>query len=103
MDQIQKSVGLNGVGTKAVNALSEDFSVFSYRENQVKKASFSRGELIEEQSEETKEKNSSLLPSVTANNFGAFLESLIFQVRECEANKLSVIAAVASYRLFCEL
>ncbi|GIV41680.1 MAG: DNA topoisomerase (ATP-hydrolyzing) [Vicingaceae bacterium] len=44
----KKSVGLNGVGTKAVNALSELFVVESYRDGQMKKAVFERGNLIEE-------------------------------------------------------
>lgn len=39
----QKSVGLNGVGTKAVNALSTYFKVQSYRENETKIAEFERG------------------------------------------------------------
>jgi topoisomerase IV subunit B len=43
----KKSVGLNGVGTKAVNALSDHFLVESYREGQKKRAVFSKGELIE--------------------------------------------------------
>ncbi|MEQ8549530.1 MAG: DNA topoisomerase IV subunit B [Cyclobacteriaceae bacterium] len=41
----QKSVGLNGVGTKAVNALSTYFKVQSYREGQTKIAEFERGEI----------------------------------------------------------
>ena len=41
----KKSVGLNGVGTKAVNALSVDFRVQSYRDGQTKRAEFVRGEL----------------------------------------------------------
>jgi len=41
----KKAVGLNGVGTKAVNALSDHFLVESYRDGQVKKAVFSKGEL----------------------------------------------------------
>jgi topoisomerase-4 subunit B len=41
----KKSVGLNGVGTKAVNALSDHFMVESYREGKVKKAVFKKGEL----------------------------------------------------------
>lgn len=41
----KKSVGLNGVGTKAVNALSSFFKVESIRENQTKYAEFSQGEL----------------------------------------------------------
>jgi DNA gyrase/topoisomerase IV subunit B len=44
-DVFQFSVGLNGVGTKAVNALSEEFTVTSYRDGQFFKADFSRGEL----------------------------------------------------------
>ena len=41
----KKSVGLNGVGTKAVNALSEYFKIQSVRENQAKTAEFERGAL----------------------------------------------------------
>ena len=41
----KKSVGLNGVGTKAVNALSSFFKVESIRDNQMKSAEFSLGEL----------------------------------------------------------
>ena len=41
----KKSVGLNGVGTKAVNALSSFFKVESVRDNQMKAAEFSKGDL----------------------------------------------------------
>ncbi len=41
----QKSVGLNGVGTKATNALSGSFTVQSYRDNRTKKAEFEQGVL----------------------------------------------------------
>lgn len=44
----KKSVGLNGVGTKAVNALSSHFMVYSVREGELKKAEFNRGELVKE-------------------------------------------------------
>jgi topoisomerase IV subunit B len=44
----QKSVGLNGVGTKAVNALSEKFTVQSFREGQSVIADFSQGNLLKE-------------------------------------------------------
>ena len=47
----QKSVGLNGVGTKAVNALSSYFKVASFREGKVKEAEFERGVLIKEHKE----------------------------------------------------
>ncbi|XLS27519.1 DNA topoisomerase IV subunit B [Flavobacteriaceae bacterium M23B6Z8] len=45
----KKSVGLNGVGTKAVNALSTYFRVESNRDNQSKAAEFEKGELINEE------------------------------------------------------
>lgn len=44
----KKSVGLNGVGTKAVNALSEYFLVESVRDSKVKRAEFKMGELVED-------------------------------------------------------
>jgi len=44
-DVFQFSVGLNGVGTKAVNALSAKFTVTSYREGQFFSAGFAKGEL----------------------------------------------------------
>src|SRR6476659_4797811 len=47
----QKSVGLNGVGTKAVNALSSSFKVASFRDGKVKEAEFERGVLIKDNKE----------------------------------------------------
>ncbi|WP_435579273.1 DNA topoisomerase IV subunit B [Gilvibacter sp.] len=44
----KKSVGLNGVGTKAVNALSTSFRVESVRDQQIKAAAFAYGELVED-------------------------------------------------------
>lgn len=44
----KKSVGLNGVGTKAVNALSSNFSVQAFRDGQTKSAQFERGVLSQE-------------------------------------------------------
>ncbi len=44
----KKSVGLNGVGTKAVNALSDFFKVRSFREGQIKEATFSKGTITED-------------------------------------------------------
>ena len=43
----KKSVGLNGVGTKAVNALSSFFKVSSHRDNNIKSAIFEKGDLVE--------------------------------------------------------
>ncbi|WP_304066079.1 DNA topoisomerase IV subunit B [Pedobacter glucosidilyticus] len=54
----QKSVGLNGVGTKAVNALSASFTVQSYRDGKTKKAEFEKGELVKDNPEiETTQRN----------------------------------------------
>ena len=51
----KKSVGLNGVGIKAVNALSSDFKVYSYRDGKVRWAHFQKGKLIEEKWEDLEE------------------------------------------------
>jgi len=47
-EAFKKSIGLNGVGTKAVNALSVNFTVRSFRDGQVKEAEFKRGELVKD-------------------------------------------------------
>jgi topoisomerase-4 subunit B len=54
----KKSVGLNGVGTKAVNALSEYFRVRSFREGKMKMAEFCRGLITEDHEEkDTSDRN----------------------------------------------
>ena len=58
----QKSVGLNGVGTKAVNALSEDFLVTAFREGKQRTATFKKGVLVSETKEiKTTEANGTLV------------------------------------------
>ena len=57
----KKSVGLNGVGTKAVNALSETFYVCSYRDGERSWARFERGVLMDSGRGEAKEKNGTLV------------------------------------------
>ncbi|MDD3941002.1 MAG: DNA topoisomerase IV subunit B [Sphaerochaetaceae bacterium] len=57
----QFSVGLNGVGTKAVNALSSSFRVVSYREGRFFEARFAKGELIGEQEGKSAEPNGTLI------------------------------------------
>jgi topoisomerase-4 subunit B len=44
----KKSVGLNGVGTKAVNALSTYFKVESFRDGQIKSAEFNKGDIVKD-------------------------------------------------------
>ena len=57
----QKSVGLNGVGLKAVNALSARFEARSYREGKVRSVVFERGELISDNTEDTNEENGTFI------------------------------------------
>ncbi len=54
----KKAVGLNGVGTKAVNALSSSFNVKSARDNKLKSVYFEYGNLINDNPIETSEKES---------------------------------------------
>ena len=61
----QKSVGLNGVGTKATNALASYFKVQSIRDNQIKTAEFERGELLNDHPVmETSQRNGTLITFV---------------------------------------
>ena len=53
----KKSVGLNGVGVKAVNALSSHFEVRSYRDGQVRKATFEKGIMTSDTTEPTEDEN----------------------------------------------
>ena len=53
----KKSVGLNGVGVKAVNALSSHFEVRSFREGKVRMATFERGEMTSDRTEETQDES----------------------------------------------
>ena len=53
----KKSVGLNGVGVKAVNALSTHFEVRSFREGKVRMATFERGEMTGDHTEDTQDEN----------------------------------------------
>ncbi len=60
----QKSVGLNGVGTKAVNALSSHFKVQSFRDGESVSAVFKRAKLTKEEKVSTKEKNGTFVEFV---------------------------------------
>ena len=53
----KKSIGLNGVGVKAVNALSSCFEVRSYRDGVVRKAVFEKGKLVSDETEKTQDEN----------------------------------------------
>ncbi len=61
-EAFKKSIGLNGVGSKAVNALSNNFKVIAYRDGQRKMADFTKGELIKEyRVEKSSEPNGTLV------------------------------------------
>ncbi|MBI5219901.1 MAG: type IIA DNA topoisomerase subunit B [Bacteroidia bacterium] len=58
----KKTVGLNGVGIKAVNALSQKFFIQAYREGEMKTAEFSEGKIVKERKiEKTNEENGTLV------------------------------------------
>lgn len=57
----KKSVGLNGVGIKAVNALSLYFEVKSYRDGKVRSLTFERGELKTDTTEDTQDENGTFI------------------------------------------
>ncbi len=63
-DVFQFSVGLNGVGTKAVNALSSEFIVVSYREGKSATARFSKGKLLAKETGVTGEKDGTFIEFV---------------------------------------
>ena len=65
-DVFQFSVGLNGVGTKAVNALSSQFRVSSKREGKFAQAEFVNGELIKQKKGKTSEANGTFVSFVPA-------------------------------------
>ncbi|GGH58992.1 topoisomerase-4 subunit B [Filimonas zeae] len=64
----QKSVGLNGVGTKAVNALSSYFKVQSVRDGKLKVAEFEKGDLIKEHKEVSTDEPNGTLVSFVADD-----------------------------------
>jgi topoisomerase-4 subunit B len=65
----KKSVGLNGVGSKAVNALSEKFKIQSVREGRVKIAEYEKGELVKEHKEtNTNEPNGTMVEFTPDNS-----------------------------------
>lgn len=80
----QKSIGLNGVGIKAVNALSSVFVVSSFRDGQVKRVEFSRGEVVAEHAlEATTARNGTMvefLPDADIFENFAFREEFITQM-----------------------
>lgn len=64
----KKSVGLNGVGIKAVNALSTHFEIQAFRDGQTKRVTFTRGEKVEEfDLQETTDKNGTLVTFIPDN------------------------------------
>ncbi|MCK4631056.1 MAG: type IIA DNA topoisomerase subunit B, partial [Bacteroidales bacterium] len=70
----KKTVGLNGVGIKAVNALSDKFIIQSIREGKLKEAEFAKGELIrDEELKPTEEDNGVIVTFIPDNNmFGKY-------------------------------
>lgn len=74
-EAFQFSVGLNGVGTKAVNALSSFFEITSYRDGEYMHAEFKRGKLKKKDNGKTKEANGtfvSFIPDDSKDIFGEY-------------------------------
>lgn len=72
-DVFQFSVGLNGVGTKAVNALSSHFYVRSHRDGEFAEARFEKGVLVAESTGKTTEPNGTLVTfTADADAFGEY-------------------------------
>jgi len=81
-DVFQFSVGLNGVGTKAVNALSSHFVVKSFRDGEFVEARFSKGVLQEKKKGKTKEENGTWVeftPDTEIFKKFAFQKEIIFK------------------------
>lgn len=75
----KKSVGLNGVGIKAVNALSSSFYIQSFRDGESQFAKFSKGELLEEERVLSTEKNGTLVTFVADEElFGNYVFNMEF-------------------------
>ncbi|MCR5713506.1 MAG: type IIA DNA topoisomerase subunit B [Bacteroidales bacterium] len=70
----KKSVGLNGVGIKAVNALSSFFAVQAFRDGQTKRVVYSKGEIVENQDITTTEEPNGTLVTFTPDDtvFGPY-------------------------------
>jgi topoisomerase-4 subunit B len=89
----QKSVGLNGVGTKAVNALSSYFLVKSFREGESMTAIFERGILVSEKREATTEKNGTYVEYTadldifkTHKYINEYIDNVVLCIFECRAH-----------------
>ena len=63
----KKSVGLNGVGVKAVNALSSHFEVNSYRDGKVRELVFEKGNLLSDKTEDSNDENGTYIYFVPDN------------------------------------
>ena len=63
----KKSVGLNGVGVKAVNALSSHFEVRSYRDGKVRELVFEKGNLLSDKTEDSNDENGTYIYFVPDN------------------------------------
>ncbi|MDR2130257.1 MAG: type IIA DNA topoisomerase subunit B [Odoribacteraceae bacterium] len=73
-EAFKKSVGLNGVGIKAVNALSESFVIRSYRDGKCRTARFARGEIVGDSEETTTTEPNGTLVTFLADKelFGSY-------------------------------
>lgn len=76
----KKSVGLNGVGVKAVNALSANFEVKSFRDGKVRELTFEKGELKSDNTQKSKDENGTCIffePDVTLFKNYSFHDDIV--------------------------
>lgn len=76
----KKSVGLNGVGVKAVNALSANFEVKSFRDGKVRELTFEKGELKSDNTQKSKDENGTYIffePDVTLFKNYSFHDDIV--------------------------
>ena len=77
-DAFQKSVGLNGVGLKAVNALSTKFQIESFREGEIKHAEFEKGNtVIDNNIDKTDQRNGTFIMFEPDNSI---FKNLVFTI-----------------------
>lgn len=93
----QKSVGLNGVGTKAVNALSSHFTVQSFRDGQSKKATFTYGDLESEEDIKSDDENGTLVEFMADEGIFKNFKYILEYVEEQVWNYVYLNAGLSIY------
>ena len=81
----KKSVGLNGVGIKAVNALSSRFEVKSFRDGKVRELSFEKGNLQSDKTKKSTDENGTYIYFEPDDTLSSIIASMMILWRRCSA------------------